>query len=170
MNKNSLNVVAEELPVETGVKKADRRRLADVLNQSLAGTYVLYAKTHAFHWNVAGPQFYGIHKLTDEQYQDMAAAIDEIAERVRAIGFPAMSGLGNYLAASPVEDVDVSEMPDARDMVMQLAQDHQTMAAKLRKAVSVAEQADDVYTADLLTARIGVHEEAAWMLNAIVAE
>ncbi|MBO6783738.1 MAG: DNA starvation/stationary phase protection protein [Alphaproteobacteria bacterium] len=170
MAANPLNVVAEELPVETGVAKADREKLAGLLNQALAASYVLYAKTHAFHWNVAGPQFYGIHKLTDEQYQDLAAAIDEIAERVRAIGFPAMSGLANYIEASVVDDVDVSEMPGARDMVAQLARDHQAIAAKMREAVSAAEAADDVYSADLLTGRIGVHEEAAWMLNSIVAE
>lgn len=168
MPNDPLNARAEELPVNTGIDKKDRKVLAEHLGDVLASTYVLYAKTHNFHWNVAGPLFYGVHKLTDEQYNDLAKAIDEIAERTRAIGFPALRGLGTYIERSAVSDT--SKIPDTRKMVEILAKDHQAVAGQIREAVGEAEKAHDVYTADLLTARIGFHEEAAWMLNAILAE
>ena len=164
MLQSVLETRAEELPVNTGVEKIDRSILAELLGNVLASTYVLYHKTHAFHWNVTGPLFYSIHQLTDEQYNDLAEASDKIAERIRAIGFPAPIGLANYIQKSAISDV--AEFPDAGDMVHALAKDHQAVADQIRQVVKEAEAHGDVYTADLLTSRIGVHEEAAWMLNA----
>ena len=156
-----------DLPMDSGIERKDRKKLAELMGGVLASSYVLYHKTHAFHWNITGPLFYSVHKLTDSQYQDLAGAIDDVAERVRALGFPAPSGLGRYIKESVVEDE--TDLTDAKAMIKQLADDHQAIAAQLRKAVMEAEQAEDVYTADLLTARIGAHEEAAWMLNALRA-
>ncbi|MEM6709411.1 MAG: DNA starvation/stationary phase protection protein [Pseudomonadota bacterium] len=156
-----------DLPANTGIDHNDRKRLADLMGKALASTYVLYHKTHAFHWNITGPLFYSVHKLTDDQYQSLAAAIDEIAERIRAIGFPAATGLTRYVKDSVVEDETLIDDPQA--MIKRLAEDHQSVAIQLRDAVAEAEKADDVYTADLLTGRIGAHEEAAWMLNALLA-
>ncbi len=167
MNK-ILNIRNEELPVRTNVERHDREVLSELLGRALASTYVLYHKTHAFHWNVTGPLFYAVHNLTDAQYKDMAEAVDQIAERVRAIGFPTPIGLSRYARESMVEDV--LEFPDTGTMVQQLARDHQTLAEQLREIVKVAEDADDVYTADLLTSRIGFHEESAWMLNALIVQ
>ncbi len=167
MSVDALNTTAEELPVHSTVERADRSELADALNDVLASTYVLYAKTHACHWNIAGPMFYSAHKLTDDQYNDLAKAVDDIAERVRALGFPALTGIGNYLQRSCVTDAD--EIAPALDMLRDLARDHATVASQIREAVKRAEGVDDVYTADLLTGRIGVHDEAAWMLNAMTA-
>lgn len=158
----------EEIPVRTGIEREDRKRLAEILNDTLAGTFVLYAKTLAYHWNITGPLFYSVHKLTDDQYHDLADAVDATAERIRALGFPALGGVGHYIQKSIVADVD--KMPNANEMVAILARDHQAMAKMLRDAVGEAEKVEDVYTADFLTGRIGVHEEAAWMLNAIIAE
>lgn len=158
----------DELPVRTGIERDDRKKLAELLNEALAGTYVLYAKTLAYHWNVTGPLFYSVHKLTDEQYNELGEAVDSIAERVRALGFPALGGIGHYVEKSVVADVD--GLPTAGEMVAELARDHQSMARSLRAGVAEAEKVEDVYTADFLTGRIGVHEEAAWMLNAIVAD
>lgn len=158
----------DELPVRTGIERNDRKRLAEMLNEALAGTHILHAKTLAYHWNVSGPLFYSVHKLTDEQYHELAEAVDATAERVRALGFPALGGVGHYIQKSAVADVD--GLPSAGEMVAILARDHQTMAKSLRAGVAEAEQVDDVYTADFLTGRIGVHEEAAWMLNAIIAD
>lgn len=169
MTTEVLDTKARELDLETGLDRSDREKLAEHLNRALASTYVLYNKTHLFHWNVAGPLFYSVHKLTDEQYQDLAAAVDDLAERVRAIGFPATGGLKNMLEQSVVDDAD-SLSPPTREMVSILAKDHQRIALDLRNAVGEAERLNDVYTADLLTARIGVHEEAAWMLQAILAD
>jgi starvation-inducible DNA-binding protein len=163
-----IDVKARELPIESSIAKEDRKKLAEALGDALASTYVLYAKTHNFHWNVAGPLFYSVHKLTDEQYRNLADAVDEIAERIRAIGFPANGGLKSYLERSEI--ADTAKIPAAREMVEILAADHQSLAQQLREAVAEAEDVDDVFTADLLTARIGFHEEAAWMLMAIAAE
>jgi len=157
---------SEELPVKTGIQRADRRTLAAKLGEALASTYQLYHKTHAYHWNVTGPLFYSVHKLTDEQYQDLAEAVDDIAERIRALGLAAPAGFQNYSNKSVVEDV--SGIPTAGEMIRELADDHSRVATSLRDIVEEAEKVDDVYSADLLTARIGVHEEAAWMLNAML--
>ncbi|MHA7872766.1 MAG: Dps family protein [Hyphococcus sp.] len=168
MSIQALKTKAQELPVDTGVNRKDRERLADLMGGVLASSYVLYHKTHAFHWNITGPLFYSVHKLTDEQYQDLAAAIDDIAERIRAIGFTTPVGLTTYINESVVDDA--TDLPNAGDMIKQLARDHQATAKQLREAVIEAEKVEDVYTADLLTARIGAHEEAAWMLNAIATQ
>lgn len=157
-----------ELPADTGLDRTDRKELAKMLGEALASTYVLYHKTHAYHWNVAGPLFYSVHKLTDEQYQELASAVDDIAERIRAIGFAAPTGLEAYTRNSVVSDV--KGIPVAGDMIAELADDHQRIAASMRQMVEEAERVEDVYTADLLTGRIGVHEEAAWMLNAMLVE
>lgn len=168
MTQAALSIVAAELPVATGVKKSDRKSLADLLGDALASSYVLYHKIHAYHWNVSGPFFYSLHKLTDAQYRDVAEAIDAIAERIRSIGFAAPVGLSRYVERSVVSDV--VEIKTAGEMVAELSQDHQKVAKQMRETVKAADDADDVYTADLLTSRIGAHEEAAWMLNAILVD
>lgn len=153
-----------ELPVRTGIARKDRQQLASALGRALASSYVLYHKIHAYHWNITGPMFYSIHTLTDAHYADLGEAIDKIAERIRSIGFSTPVGLANYLKSSVVADVDA--LPSPEEMVAELAADHQALAKALRDMVGEADDAEDVYTADLLTARIGAHEEAAWMLNA----
>lgn len=168
MNSPAFTAVSNELPANSGVARDDRKTLAEQMGKALASFYVLYHKTHAYHWNVTGPMFYSVHKLTDEQYNDIASAIDDLAERIRSIGFATPIGLGSYLNDSVVSDV--KGLRSAGDMVLELAQDHQAVARQLRDIVEEAEKVDDVYTADLLTARIGAHEEAAWMLNALIVE
>lgn len=168
MAKEAFEARGKELPVDSGLVRQARKDLAAKLGDALASTYTLYHKTHAYHWNVTGPLFYSVHKLTDEQYQDLAQAVDEIAERIRALGFAAPTGLANYAKSSVVKDV--SGIPTAGDMVRELADDHQRVAAALREIVEEADRVEDVFSADLLTARIGVHEEAAWMLNAMLVE
>ena len=168
MSVSILKTQTEELPVKTGIDRKDRKVLSELMGRALASSYVLYHKTHAFHWNITGPLFYSVHKLTDDQYTELADAIDEIAERIRAIGFPTPTGLASYVKESVVEDV--SDTKEAGEMILELARDHQAIATQLREAVKEAEKLDDVYTADLLTSRIGVHEEAAWMLHALIAQ
>ena len=144
---------APELPVNNGLDAGKRRDLAQKLGVALSSTYTLYHKTHAYHWNVTGPMFYSVHKLTDDQYQNLAAAVDEIAERIRALGMPAPIGL-----------------PVAGEMVRELAADHHSRADHLRDIAAAADAAGDVFTADMVIARIGFHEEAAWMLNALIVK
>lgn len=159
---------ATELPGGAGVTREDRKTLAGMLGDALASSYALYHKTHAYHWNITGPLFYSVHKMTDEHYQDMAAAVDDIAERIRAIGFEAPVGLAAYSDNGTVKDV--SGTPAAGDMIKELADDHLAVAKLFRGFVEEAENVSDVYTADLLTARIGFHEESAWMLNALLVD
>jgi len=141
----------------SGIKAEDAKLLAEGLSRSLAATYVLYTKTQGFHWNVVGPLFHGLHKLTEEQYKDLAEATDTVAERIRALGHPA--------PASGESEGRLS----AQDMAEALVSDHETAARSFRELVRVAERADDVVTADLLTGRIHAHEEAAWMLRSIIS-
>ncbi len=157
----------ESVPVNIGIEGKDRKHLAELLESALANTYVLYAKIQGVHWNVAGPNFYGIHKMTEEQYGDLNQSIDELAERIRAIGYLAPTKLATFLKLSQIKEAD--ELGDARAMLETLAQDHQAVAKILRAAVKEADEVDDVFTADMLTARIGSHEKFAWMLRASAA-
>ncbi|MBB4658737.1 Dps family protein [Parvularcula dongshanensis] len=154
-----------ELPVESGLSHDGREALCQKLADNLAGTYVLYHKTQTYHWNVTGPLFYSVHKLTDKQYKDLAKAIDAIAERIRALGFPAPAGLKNIYQSSAIDDP--TGVPEAGAMLRELALDHQHLAGKMRDTVEKAEEIGDTFTADFVTERIGTHEEFAWMLNAL---
>jgi len=158
----------DRIPVSIGIDREDRAKLAELLSQALANTYVLYAKIQGFHWNVRGPLFYSIHKMTEEQYEDLGAAIDEIAERIRAIGFLSPNTLTKFLSIAEVKEADGN--PEAPQMLETLVQDHQTVVRSLRHAVDEATRVDDVFTADMLTSRIGKHEEFAWMLRALAGK
>lgn len=162
---DSLSVVPSETEVKTGVRHTEK--IADALSSTVADTYRLIFKTHAYHWNVEGPLFYSIHKLTEEQYEEMFAAVDVMAERVRALGQLTPMSMKALVADSVVNDLD--EMPSARDMVEDLAGDHSRVAHRMSAAIELAEDNKDPMTADLLTARSTFHEQAAWMLRAIAA-
>ena len=151
----------------TTIGKEARIELARKLGSALSSTYVLYGKTQGLHWNVTGPLFVSVHELTEQHYRDLAEAIDDIAERIRALGAPAPVSLTGYVKDSVV--TDQSEFGDVKDMLRQLASDHKSIANEMRGIVKLADERDDVYTADLLTARIGAHEEAAWMLSSLAA-
>ena len=164
---NVLESRPSENVLNIGVDRDDRKGLAHLLAESLSDTYLLYLKTQSFHWNVVGPMFYGLHNLTEKQYQDLAEAVDDIAERIRAIGFMAPGSFAQFTQmASIKEEVGT---PNAHDMIAQLAEGNEICARKLRVAASEADKVDDVKTADLLTERIGQHEENIWMLKAMLA-
>jgi starvation-inducible DNA-binding protein len=167
MTKHMFSSKAHETPVDIGVARQDRKQLATELSTALADTYVLYGDTQSVHWNAAGPLFYSVHKLTEEQYEDMADAIDELAERIRAIGFPAPGGLRRMIDASSIKNQP--EPQTTEDMIRLLVAGNEHCARSLREAVKSAEQAEDVRTADLLTERIGQHEENIWMLRSLLA-
>lgn len=160
---DALTVVPTEDKVSTGVR--DTAALADGLADVLADTYRLVFKTHAYHWNVEGPLFYSIHKLTEEQYEDMFHAADQLAERIRALGELAPSRMADIMERSRIEDkaADMS----ARDMVSDLADDHARVAHRLHALVELTGDRRDPVTEDLATARSAFHEQAAWMLRAI---
>ena len=140
--------------------------VAEALKTVLADTYALYLKTQNYHWNVEGPQFKSLHGLFEEQYTDLAAAIDEIAERIRALGEKAPGTMKAYGALTSIKEGD--ENLDAKKMVKELEADQGVIAASLKKALAVAQKADDEVTADLMIGRLTVHEKAAWMLRVSV--
>ena len=168
MNTSSvLNSTPEEFKTNSGVAREDREALAERLSQALANSYLLYLKTQNAHWNVVGPLFYSVHKLTEAQYEDLAESIDELAERIRAIGFIAPGSFKQFNELSVLqEETDIS---DTGAMINTLAEDNETCSRLMREAVEEAEKVNDVKTADLLTERIGQHEENTWMLRALVS-
>lgn len=159
----ALNVVPQENDVDTGVR--DTETIADGLCDVLAGTYRLIFKSHAYHWNVEGPLFYSLHNLTEEQYEDMFAAADVIAERVRALGVMAPAKLSTVMESTLVGDRDT--LPSAGEMCTDLASDHERMAHRFHALVKLAGDRNDPVTEDLATERSAFHEKAAWMLRAL---
>jgi starvation-inducible DNA-binding protein len=155
---------AEPLGVEIGLEQNHRKALADGLAIVLADSYTLLGKTHGFHWNVTGPQFPGLHALFEKQYTDLQGAVDEIAERIRALGFLAPGSLGQFLRLSRIQDEE--GVPEAQEMLRRLARDNELAARTCRQVVELTLTADDPVTQDLLNERIHAHEKAAWMLRA----
>ena len=162
-----LQSIPKEMKTDSGVAHKDRSALATQLSGNLADTYLLYLKTQNVHWNVVGPLFYSVHKLTESQYQDMAEAIDSLAERIRAIGFVAP---GSFVQFSKHSDIsEMTNNDNTETMIQQLVEDNDTCSRNLRATVVEAEAVGDVKTADLLTERIGAHEESSWMLRALMS-
>ena len=144
-----------------------RSTVADALMKAVADSYTLYAKTLGVHWNVQGGNFYGLHKLTEGQYEELHQASDAIAERIRALGKLAPSGNSAFRALTVIDN-DVPHKPTA-DMIAELVTDNEKVARRMSEFADIAEQAKDPFTNDMLVARIGVHEQNAWMLRASLA-
>ena len=142
---------------------ADRQPVVEALEGLLADSYTLYLKTHSYHWNVTGPMFTTLHTLFETQYTELALAVDEIAERIRALGAPAPGSYTQFAERSKVkEDTGV---PKATDMIRRLVADHELVTKSARKVTKVGEEAGDDASVDLGVRRIDVHEKAAWMLR-----
>ena len=154
------------MKIDTGIPESDRQEIAEGLSRLLADSYTLYLKTHNFHWNVTGPMFQTLHTMFEEEYTELAMAVDEIAERIRALGHPAP---GSYAAYAKLSTVTESEdVPEAKEMVTQLVTAHETVAKTARSIFPAAEAGNDEVTADLLTQRMTVHEKTAWMLRSLL--
>jgi starvation-inducible DNA-binding protein len=151
------------MDVNIGIKKADRKAIADGLSKVLADTYMLYQKTHAYHWNVTGPMFSSLHALFMTQYTELHDAADLIAERIRALGHYAPGSYAKYAKLTAIKDGD--DAPPALDMVKALVEGHETLARTARGAFKAAEKGGDQPTMDLLTQRMEASEKAAWMLR-----
>ncbi|MEM7049163.1 MAG: Dps family protein [Acidobacteriota bacterium] len=141
----------------------DKQSVVEALERLLADTYTLYLKTHSYHWNVTGPMFTTLHTLFETQYSELAVAVDEIAERIRALGHPAPGSYSQFKALATVEE-DAS-VPSAIAMIEHLAADAKTIVAAARALVRAAEAVGDDASGDLGVRRIDVHEKAAWMLR-----
>ena len=160
---SALNVVPETTDISTGVKDAEA--MAKGLEHALADTYRLLFKTHAIHWNVEGPLFFSVHNLTEEQYENLFEAADDIAERIRALGQLAPATLASIVANSVVQDEETPA--SAGEMCEDLAADHERVAHRLHALIKIAGEHGDPVTEDMATARAGFHEKAAWMLRSI---
>ena len=152
------------MDVKIGIEDADRREIADGLARLLADSYSLYLKSHNYHWNVTGPMFRSLHLMFEEHYLELADAVDVVAERIRALGFPAPATFSEYRTLSAIEAKE--GVPEAMEMVRDLVVGHETVARTAREVVGIAENGGDIATADLATARVEVHDKTAWMLRA----
>lgn len=154
------------LPIDIGISDTNRKNIADGLSHVLADTYTLYLKTHYFHWNVTGPMFQTLHLMFETHYNELALAVDLIAERIRSLGHFAP---GSYTAFAKLSSIKEStEVPDANNMILQLVEAHEAVAKTARSVFPMAENASDEVTADLLTQRLQVHEKTAWMLRSLL--
>ena len=155
------------MQIDIGIDGARREEIANGLSRLLADSYGLYLKTHNFHWNVTGPQFHSLHAMFEQQYSELAIAVDEIAERIRALGLAAP---GSYAAFAKLASVtDAVGVPSADEMLRQLVSDHETVARTAREAFGLADEANDQPSADLLTRRMESHEKSAWMLRSMLS-
>jgi starvation-inducible DNA-binding protein len=152
--------------LDIGIPDAQRQQIATGLGQLLSDTFVLYGKTHGFHWNVTGPMFNSLHLMFEGQYTELWDALDEIAERIRALGHPAPYGGANFAALASIPETQ--GVPAAMDMVRELVAGHEAVARTARQAFALADEANDQPTADLLTQRLQIHEKTAWMLRSLL--
>jgi starvation-inducible DNA-binding protein len=153
--------------MDIGINENDRKQISDGLARLLADTYTLYLKTHNYHWNVTGPMFQTLHLMFEQQYNELALAVDLIAERIRALGFPAP---GSYAAFSKLTAIQEEEhTPAAEQMIRQLLTGQETVIRTARSLFPLVEEVNDQPTADLLTQRMQIHEKTAWMLRSLLS-
>jgi starvation-inducible DNA-binding protein len=158
--------ISTELPIDIGIEAKDRKAIAEGLARLLADSYTLYLKTQSFHWNVTGPMFNTLHLMFEQQYTELALAVDTVAERIRALGHPAPGSYAAFLRLSAVKEE--TGVPHADDMVRQLVDGQEAIARTARRTFPVAERAGDQATMDLLTQRLQAHEKNAWMLRSLL--
>ncbi len=159
----------KSLNIDTGISEHHRQAITDGLSHLLADTYTLYMTTHNFHWNVSGPMFNSLHVMFMQQYTELWNAVDPIAERIRSLGHHAPGSYAQFAKLSSLPDAPIKP-PKAMEMVSILVQGHEAVARTARHLYEVVGEAHDEPTADLLTQRIGVHEQAAWMLRSMLEE
>jgi len=154
------------MKVDIGITEAHRKEIAHGLSRVLADTYTLYLKTHYFHWNVTGPMFQTLHLMFEQQYNELALAVDLLAERIRALDVPAP---GSYSMFSKLTSIrEETGIPKAEDMIRQLVDGQEAVIRTARTVFRIADEARDQVTADLLTERMQIHEKTAWMLRSLL--
>ena len=154
--------------MDIGISKKDRANIAKGLSQLLADSYTLYLMTHNFHWNVTGPQFNSLHAMFMAQYTEQWTALDQIAERIRALGHPAPGTYKEFVALASIKEVE--GVPKADAMVRHLVAAQEAVARTARSLFPAVDKANDQPTADLITQRLEVHEKTAWMLRSLLDE
>ncbi|MBX3274877.1 MAG: DNA starvation/stationary phase protection protein [Sandaracinaceae bacterium] len=154
------------MKIDIGIPEERRLEIVEGLSRLLADTYTLYLKTHNFHWNVTGPMFTTLHQMFQLEYEELALAVDLIAERIRSLGAPAPGSYREFARLSKVPEAE--GVPEATAMVRALVVDHETVVRTARSVFPAAEAGGDEATADLLTQRLQVHEKTAWMLRSLL--
>lgn len=154
------------MEIDIGINKDDRASIAEGLSRLLADSYTLYLTTHNFHWNVTGPMFNTLHLMFETQYNELALAVDLIAERIRALGFPAPATYREFLRLTSMTEPE--GVPDAQEMIRQLVRGQEAVVRTARSLVPIADKVGDEPTLDLLTQRMQVHEKNAWMLRSLL--
>lgn len=154
------------MKIDIGISEKHRTKVAEGLSRMLADSYTLYLKTHKFHWNVTGPMFQTLHLMFETQYTELALAVDSIAERIRALGFPAPGSYAEFAKLSSIKET--AGVPKAEEMIRQLVDGQEAVVRTARSVFPIAEKAGDEATADLLTQRIQLHEKTAWMLRSLL--
>ena len=168
MTQTVLKNEVTELSPDKGMRTEKRRAVADSLGNALADAFRLYFNVQTLHWNVEGPMFYSLHKLTEEQYAELNESVDTIAERIRALGLPALQTMSEFSDRTEIDDLPTSG--DLKGRIARLVTDYETAGLRLQKIIRMAEEAGDIKTADLLTEQLGRYEENAWMLRATIAQ
>ena len=154
------------MKIEIGINDQDREAIAAGLSKLLADSYTLYLKTHNYHWNVTGPLFNTLHTMFEEEYTELAVAVDEIAERIRALGIVAPGSYTEFAALTVIDEAAGGER--AEEMIRQLVVGQETVVRTARAVFAAANEANDEPTADLLTQRMHIHEKNAWMLRSML--
>ena len=156
------------MKIDIGISDKERKAIAAGLSQVLADTYTLYLKTHNFHWNVTGPMFQTLHLLFMDLYNEQWIAVDLVAERIRALGFPAPGTYSEFAALTSIKES--KGVPKAKEMIRELVAGQEAVARTARAVFPIAEQSNDQPTCDLLTQRMQIHEKNAWMLRSLLEE
>lgn len=157
------------MKIDIGIKDKDRKAISQGLSHFLADSYTLYLKTHNFHWNVTGPMFNTLHTMFEGQYTEQWGALDDIAERIRALGFNAPGSYAQFVKLSSIkEEAGVPEAPEWKEMVRQLVVGNEAVCKTARGVLKTADDAGDDPTVDLLTQRLQTHEKYAWMLRSLL--
>ncbi len=155
--------------IDIGIADGDRRRIAQALSVFLSDSFTLYLKTHNFHWNVTGPMFNALHVMFEAQYTEQWGALDEIAERIRALGYNAPGSYAEFIRLSSIpEEPGMPDAADWREMVRQLVVGNEAVCRSARRVLEIADAAEDDPTEDLMTQRLQTHEKAAWMLRSLL--
>ncbi len=154
--------------MDIGIKEEDRKKIAEGLSRLLADTYTLYLKTHNFHWNVTGPMFNTLHLMFEQQYNELALAVDLVAERIRALGFPAPGSYREFAKLTSIKESEGSL--SAEEMIRQLVQGQEAVVRTARGIFPQVDKVNDEPSADLLTQRMQVHEKNAWMLRSLLEQ
>ena len=158
-------IMEHDIKTDIGVKDDARKKIVETLNMRLCDEYVLYTKTRKYHWNVIGPRFHQLHEFFQEQYEALDEMVDEVAERARHLGGKSLGTLDEFARYSSINE-EPGQNPDARKMISNLLNDHETVIKTLRKNADEAEELEDMATNDFFLGAVEKHEKMAWMLRA----